>query len=138
MRLIIYELVLITVLANAMEDKVLSKADLLQLWTNRRPMQLNLLELDPEGDILEHECSKPINLEHKAHKPFSKSGLVEDPNSKEWVYIDDEGKLQGPFSTNEMDSWFEEGFLDSERLVGLNHRDRLLPLWMFMEMLQCM
>ena len=36
---------------------------------------------------------------------------------KKWVYLDDSGAQQGPFSTTEMSDWFEGGFLAADRKV---------------------
>ena len=36
---------------------------------------------------------------------------------KKWVYLDDSGAQQGPFSTTEMNSWFTGGFLAGDRKV---------------------
>ena len=36
---------------------------------------------------------------------------------KKWVYLDDSGAQQGPFSTTEMSDWFTGGFLAADRKV---------------------
>lgn len=37
----------------------------------------------------------------------------------EWIFIDDDGAVQGPFVTSEMRSWIAEGLLEASRLVNL-------------------
>lgn len=113
---------------------LISKDQLLKAFQNRIPPPPEIFELDPDGDILVPHAQLPINSICSVGTPFQASGLVSDPNLKEWVYVDDMHQLQGPFSTIEMDTWYREGHLHLELLVGLNSRERLLSLASFIEL----
>ena len=46
-------------------------------------------------------------------------GAWEAMDEDEWVYIDDDGGVQGPFATAEMRTWLRHGMLERTRLVNL-------------------
>ncbi len=48
----------------------------------------------------------------------------------EWVFIDDDGNVQGPFGTEEMREWVRQGFLEPTREVNVagGERDDFRPL----------
>jgi hypothetical protein len=48
----------------------------------------------------------------------------------EWVFIDDEGNVQGPFGTAEMHEWVRQGYLEPTREVNIagGERDDFRPL----------
>ena len=48
----------------------------------------------------------------------------------EWVFIDDEGNVQGPFGTAEMHEWVRQGYLEPTREVNVagGERDDFRPL----------
>ena len=54
----------------------------------------------------------------------------EAPCDDEWVYLDDEGNVQGPFTTKLMRAWVAAELLDQNRLVGSagTHQSEWLPL----------
>lgn len=49
--------------------------------------------------------------------PFSTFRKGEDAAARGWYYIDERDATQGPFSSIEMDNWFEQGFFFNELLV---------------------
>ena len=49
--------------------------------------------------------------------PPADAGAPPAGGEKKWVYLDDSGAQQGPFSTTEMNSWFAGGFLEADRKV---------------------
>ncbi|KAM3137562.1 hypothetical protein pb186bvf_010352 [Paramecium bursaria] len=49
---------------------------------------------------------------------FSRPGLLNNLNAKIWYYIDDFSKIQGPFSTIQMENWYQKGIFDEIRRVG--------------------
>lgn len=49
--------------------------------------------------------------------PFSTSNLVKDPTERGWYYVDELDILQGPFTSLEMDNWFDQGYLFNELLI---------------------
>ena len=49
--------------------------------------------------------------------PPADAGAPPAGGEKKWVYLDDSGAQQGPFSTTEMNSWFTGGFLAGDRKV---------------------
>ena len=46
----------------------------------------------------------------------------------EWVYLDDEGELQGPFGTEEVVGWVQAGHLDRSRQLGIAGEDEFRPM----------
>lgn len=106
----------------------LTKQTVLDVYSWRIDPPPSFFELDPDGDFLALAASGPENLKPEARAPFSTSGMLENPHEKEWVYLDEDGDLQGPFSTLDMDQWYNNGYFDLDLLVGLNTRDRLIPL----------
>ena len=40
-----------------------------------------------------------------------------DPGKPEWVYLDDNRRLQGPFSLGDMRTWYADGFFEPEMMV---------------------
>eukprot|EP00967_Tisochrysis_lutea_P066944 scaffold87404_cov32-Tisochrysis_lutea.AAC.1 len=54
----------------------------------------------------------------------------------DWVYLDDTGRMQGPFSTEDMRAWLNAGFLQFDRLGGVAGMEEadLLPLASFPEL----
>ena len=46
----------------------------------------------------------------------------------EWVYLDDEGELQGPFGTEEVVGWVQAGHLDRSRQLSIAGEDEFRPM----------
>ena len=61
--------------------------------------------------------------------PFSSSGYSTDLGERVWFYIDEQNEIQGPFTTLEMDSWFEKGFLFDELKICHSLTNKFFPLY---------
>ena len=48
-----------------------------------------------------------------------------DVNLKIWYYLDDQGKVQGKFSSKEMDEWNEEGFFYPTLMIAYEIADTM-------------
>ena len=60
--------------------------------------------------------------------PFAASQIVEDPNDRVWIYIDEDDVIQGPFTTIEMDYWYNNHMFPMDLLIGLADRERCIRL----------
>jgi hypothetical protein len=49
--------------------------------------------------------------------PFTGSGYADTPTLRVWYYLDENNKIQGPFTSIEMDHWFDCGFFFNELLI---------------------
>jgi hypothetical protein len=45
---------------------------------------------------------------------FINNPLIENPMDRVWSYIDEQNTIQGPFTTVEMNNWFEKGYFFDE------------------------
>ena len=61
--------------------------------------------------------------------PFSSSGLSSDLGERVWFYIDEQNEIQGPFTTLEMDSWFDKGFLFDELKICHSMTNKFFSLF---------
>lgn len=111
----------------------LTKSYILDRYKHKIDPQESFFEQDQSEDVITRQKSVPESMKPFIFSPFSKSRMAENSQEKVWVYLDDEKEIQGPFSTIDMDQWFNEGYLDPDLLVGLNYRDRLVPLKTFLE-----
>ncbi len=101
---------------------------------------------NPNEAILENAATpKPMRLVTKkkvfvAKSPFSSSGYVEDPTHRVWYYLDESNLVQGPFTSLEMDHWFDNGYLFNELLVRLREKNefvQLISLFGKVELVNC-
>lgn len=89
---------------------------------------------DPKDAILESASTpKPMRQITKKRiaipkSPFISSGYIEDPTLRVWFYIDEQSQIQGPFTSLEMDHWFDNGFLFNELLIRLKENNDFVPL----------
>jgi len=60
--------------------------------------------------------------------PFASSGYIEDPALRVWYYLDETSNVQGPFTSLEMDHWFDNGFLFHELLIRLREKNDFVKL----------
>ena len=60
--------------------------------------------------------------------PFAASQLVDDPTERCWIYIDEHDFIQGPFSSSEMDNWYNNKCFPMDLLIGLSDRERSIRL----------
>lgn len=65
--------------------------------------------------------------------PFSKCRLHRNPKLKMWYYLDEARKVQGPFTSVQMDFWFMKGYLFNELLIGFRQTGPFLPLLDFLQ-----
>lgn len=61
--------------------------------------------------------------------PFSSSGFSTDLGERVWFYIDEQNEIQGPFTTFEMDNWFEKGYLFDELKICHAANNKFFPLY---------
>jgi hypothetical protein len=60
--------------------------------------------------------------------PFASCEIIEDFNERIWIYIDEFDTIQGPFTTVEMDNWYNQQFFPMDLLIGLADRERCIRL----------
>jgi hypothetical protein len=60
--------------------------------------------------------------------PFTNSGYSTDPALRVWYYIDETDRIQGPFTSLEMDHWFDSGFFFNELLVRFKEQNDFVKL----------
>ncbi len=60
--------------------------------------------------------------------PFAASQIIDDVNERIWIYIDEYDSIQGPFTTNEMDFWYNNRHFPMDLLIGLADRERCIRL----------
>jgi hypothetical protein len=77
--------------------------------------------------------SRPQNFVSKpktiSKSPFSASGQVEILEAKVWYYIDEAGDSQGPFTTLQMDEWYDHKFFENDlqiRRAGQENFSKLI------------
>jgi len=101
---------------------------------------------NPNEAILESATTpKPMRLVTKkkvfvSKSPFSSSGYVEDPTLRVWYYLDESNQVQGPFTSLEMDHWFDNGYLFNELLVRVKEKNdfvQLIQLFGKVEFINC-
>jgi len=101
---------------------------------------------NPNEAILENVATpKPMRLVTKkkvfvAKSPFISSGYVEDPTLRVWYYLDESNQIQGPFTTLEMDHWFDNGYFFNELLIRLREKNefvQLIQLFGKVELINC-
>lgn len=69
--------------------------------------------------------SKPKTV---SKSPFSNSGLVENLEAKVWYYIDEEGNSQGPFTTLQMDEWYDAKYFENDLQIRRAGQDNFSKL----------
>ena len=86
------------------------------------------------GDLIIEKYGKYKNYYRKTFNPqqiaspFTASDVVSDPEVRTWVYIDEHNCFQGPFSSLEMDHWYNNELLPLDLLIGLIDREQCLKL----------
>ncbi len=69
--------------------------------------------------------SKPKTI---SKSPFSASGQVENLEAKVWYYIDEAGDSQGPFTTLQMDEWYDHKFFENDLQIRRAGQDKFAKL----------
>jgi hypothetical protein len=55
--------------------------------------------------------------------------MLSQTGETKWVYTDDQGAQQGPFTTAEVNGWFTAGYLQGDRLIKKDGEDgEFVPL----------
>lgn len=68
------------------------------------------------------------------YSPFEATGLTKNRlEAKVWFYLDEESKIKGPFSTVEMDSWFNHGDLHGSTKVAYNQKEKFCKIYKFVD-----
>jgi Membrane protein involved in colicin uptake len=60
--------------------------------------------------------------------PFTSSGYADSPTLRVWYYVDEWSRIQGPFTSLEMDNWFDNGFFFNELLIRFKEHNDFVPL----------
>lgn len=87
-----------------------------------------------ESDFISEKKSKYKNNYKRIFNPkqigspFAASQIVEDGNKRIWIYIDEYDIIQGPFTTIEMDYWYNNHMFPMDLLIGLADRERCIRL----------
>ena len=84
-----------------------------------QPAELDLQDRD-EADCVENATADDSGgIDHRV--AAEDSGGIDhwEAPEAEWVYLDDDGAVQGPFSTSELQSWVEMGYLSPSRSVNI-------------------
>lgn len=72
---------------------------------------------------------KPIKKKvYISKNPFVSSGYADSPTLRVWYYLDEKDRVQGPFTSIEMDVWFEAGFLFNELLIRFKEQNDFIKL----------
>lgn len=121
------------------------------------PKELKDIDHDPEYKIVyQLEPKKPLNLTERHQyfhgdliiemygkyknyykktfnpqqitSPFTASQLCDDERDRIWIYIDEKDCFQGPFSSVEMDNWYNNERLPLDLLIGIIDREQCVKL----------
>ena len=90
---------------------------------------------EPGADMDADDGHAGASVEHVVH---GQDEWVMD--EAEWLYIDDDGAVQGPFGTEDMRAWIEDGHLELTRRVavcGTDGNDAFRPLSEWAELSLC-
>ena len=88
--------------------------------------------------VVLHQASpklKPKFYDEKKtlYSPFEATGLTKNHlDSKVWFYFD-EDNIRGPFSTVDMDSWFNHGELHGSTKVAYDQKEKFCKIYKFVE-----
>ena len=93
--------------------------------------------LSPLNDSSNKDKADPIQRRKKGGRvfnqdaiknPFFLSGITVQKQKCLWVYLDEDDCLQGPFSSEQMDLWFNEKLLPFDLFVGVWGRQKMVQL----------
>ena len=112
----------------------------LRLAEMRRLIQIGMLEphqprdvrLGEDGDWQDLALWPELLAEADSEEgapPAADGGPPEwEEEEIEWVYLDDDGELQGPFGTEEVVGWVQAGHLDRSRQLSIAGGDEFRPM----------
>lgn len=129
---------------DAKRIKVIDLTDVLAKF----PELFSLLPMDPESiketdlDPNEAFVSQPVFPQNKKafgnafsrpkviipKSPFTNSRFSDDATLRVWYYIDEQDAVQGPFTSIEMDNWFDQGYFFNELLIRFNNNNQFNKL----------
>ena len=106
------------------------------LYVDEPKKPLNLYEHHQyfHGDLIIELYGKYKNYYKKTFNPqqicspFTASMICDDERSRIWIYIDENEEFQGPFSTIEMDHWYNNEMLPLDLLIGQIDREKCVKL----------
>lgn len=81
-----------------------------------------------EGSSKYKNYYKKVFNPKQIFSPFAASQMIEVDYKRIWVYVDKDDKMQGPFSSAEMDNWYNKQLLPLDLLLGLANRERFVKL----------
>src|SRR3990167_4903691 len=100
----------------------------------RAPMNLSEKHQYMYGDLIIELYGKYKNYYKKTFNPqqisspFAASQIIEDDQKRAWIYIDENDSFQGPFTTIEMDYWYNSELFPLDLFVGLIDRRMCIRL----------
>ena len=86
------------------------------------------VEASVEVSVLPQSAAASL---HQVHSADSVDETANEPQERTWVYIDDNGMTQGPFSTQRLSGWLRKGLLGGSRLCRPS--DAPADMWRAME-----
>ena len=98
--------------------------------SNSRKNQINISQNSPKSEIFNYNGVEleayfkdlfPINFQHQQFPIFSlfiQRIPQHDVFEEVWYYKDPQGEIQGPFTSNDMDSWNNDGYFSSKLLIA--------------------
>jgi hypothetical protein len=60
--------------------------------------------------------------------PFTTSKYADDLSARVWYYVDEQTKVQGPFTSIEMDHWYDSGYFFYELLIRFKEHNDFIKL----------
>ena len=98
------------------------------------PLNLNERHQYSHGDLIIEMYGKYKNIYKKTFNPqqitspFTACMIIDNEKQRKWVYIDEHDCFQGPFSSIEMDHWYNNELLPLDLLIGLIDRGKCVKL----------
>jgi hypothetical protein len=91
---------------------------------------------DPQDVFISQTIKQPVarfsekllkkKIIHRS--PFTASGYADTPTVRVWYYVDEMNRIQGPFTSIEMDCWFDNGFFFNELLIRFKENNDFVRL----------
>ena len=114
----------------------LSDPDFAEIYIPDPKTPLNLSEKHQYmyGDLIIEMYGKYKNYYKKTFNPqqitspFTASQMIDNEQQRVWIYIDEHDCFQGPFSTIEMDHWYNSELLPLDLFIGLIDRQMCVKL----------
>ena len=100
----------------------------------KKPLNLSERHQYYHGDLIIEMYGKYKNYYKKTFNPqqitspFTASQIASDERERIWIYIDERDIFQGPFSSVEMDNWYNSERLPLDLLIGMIKREKCVKL----------